>query len=145
MSNEQVLLRETFTIAGGDFGHAGRVSTSIKSMLKQIGFTSDVVRRVAIATYEAEMNVVVHADSADVTLEVSRYVIKVTLVDKGRGIQDIDLAMQEGYSTATDEIREMGFGAGMGLPNIRRNSDEFEIASVVGVGTTLGITVLSQT
>ena len=144
MSDEQVLLKETFTIAGGDFGHAGRVSTSIKSMLKQIGFPSDVVRRVAIATYEAEMNVVVHADSADVTLEVSRYVIKVTLVDKGRGIQDIDLAMQEGYSTATDEIREMGFGAGMGLPNIKRNSDEFEIASTVGVGTTLGITVLTQ-
>ncbi len=142
MSDEgQIMLRETFTVAGGDFGHAGRVSTTIKSMLKQIGFPSAVIRRTAIATYEAEMNVVVYADRADVTFEVTPKTIRVTLADQGQGIADLELAMQEGFSTATDEIREMGFGAGMGLPNIKRNSDELEINTEVGVGTTVKITI----
>ncbi len=142
MSDEgQIMLRETFTVAGGDFSHAGRVSTTIKSMLKQIGFPSAVIRRTAIATYEAEMNVVVYADRADVTFEVTPKTIRVTLADQGQGIADLELAMQEGFSTATDEIREMGFGAGMGLPNIKRNADELEINSEVGVGTTVKITI----
>jgi serine/threonine-protein kinase RsbT len=136
-----VVLREEFSVRGGDFGHAGEVSTTIKSMLKQIGFPSDVVRRVAIATYEAEMNVVVYADEATVTFEATPKAIRVTLRDKGRGIADIELAMQEGYSTATEEIREMGFGAGMGLPNIKKNSDDLAIDSEVGVGTTVRFTV----
>jgi len=139
-----IVLREEFSVRGGDFGHAGEVSTTIKAMLKQIGFPSDVVRRVAIATYEAEMNVVVYADEAIVTFEATPTVITVTLADRGRGIRDIDLAMQEGWSTATDEIREMGFGAGMGLPNIRKNSDDLSIDSEVGVGTTVKITVLAR-
>lgn len=145
MSDESgIVLRETFVVKGGDFSHAGEVSTTIKSMLKRIGFPSTVIRRVAIATYEAEMNVVVYADEADVTFEATPEAIRVVLKDRGRGIEDIDLAMQEGYSTATDEIREMGFGAGMGLPNIKRNSDNLEIDSQVGVGTTVQITVLAR-
>ncbi len=143
--SEQIMLRETFSVRGGDFGHAGQVSTTIKSMLKQIGFPASIVRRVAIATYEAEMNVVVYADEAVVTFEATPDVIRVILADKGRGIEDLDLAMREGYSTATDEIREMGFGAGMGLPNIKKNSDDLEIDSKVGVGTTVKITVLAKT
>jgi len=139
----EVMLKEQFSVTGRDFGRAGRVSTTIKSMLKQIGFSADVIRRVAIATYEAEMNVVVYADSATVTFEVTPAEITVTLADQGRGIADIEQAMQEGFSTATDEIREMGFGAGMGLPNIRKNSDDLEVTSEVGVGTTVRIKVLA--
>ncbi len=139
-----IVLKEQFTVTGRDFGRAGTVSTTIKSMLKQIGFSPDVIRRVAIATYEAEMNVVVYADRATVTFEVTPAEITVTLEDQGRGIADIEQAMQEGFSTATDEIREMGFGAGMGLPNIKKNSDDLEVTSEVGVGTTVRIKVLAR-
>ena len=138
-----VVLKEQFSVTGRDFGRAGSVSTTIKSMLKQIGFPPDVVRRVAIATYEAEMNVVVYADRATVTFEVTPAAITVTLEDQGRGIADIEQAMREGYSTATDEIREMGSGAGMGLPNIKKNSDDLEVTSEVGVGTIVRIKVLA--
>ncbi len=139
-----IVLKEQFSVTGRDFGRAGTVSTTIKSKLKQIGFPPDVIRRVAIATYEAEINVVVYADRATVTFEVTPTEITVTLEDQGRGIADIEQAMQEGFSTATDEIREMGFGAGMGLPNIKKNSDDFEVTSEVGVGTTVRIKVLAR-
>ena len=139
-----IVLKEQFSVTGRDFGRAGTVSTTIKSKLKQIGFSPDVIRRVAIATYEAEINVVVYADRATVTFEVTPSEITVTLEDQGRGIADIEQAMQEGFSTATDEIREMGFGAGMGLPNIKKNSDDFEVTSEVGVGTTVRIKVLAR-
>ena len=139
-----IVLKEQFSVTGRDFGRAGTVSTTIKSMLKQIGFSPDVIRRVAIATYEAEMNVVVYADRATVTFEVTPAEITVTLEDQGRGIADIEQAMQEGFSTATDEIREMGFGAGMGLPNIKKNSDDLKVTSEVGVGTTVRIKVLAR-
>ena len=139
-----IVLKEKFSVTGRDFGRAGTVSTTIKSMLKQIGFSPDVIRRVAIATYEAEMNVVVYADRATVTFEVTPAEITVTLEDHGRGIADIEQAMQEGFSTATDEIREMGFGAGMGLPNIKKNSDDLKVTSEVGVGTTVRIKVLAR-
>jgi anti-sigma regulatory factor (Ser/Thr protein kinase) len=138
-----IVLKEQFSVTGRDFGRAGTVSTTIKSKLKQIGFPPDVIRRVAIATYEAEINVVVYADRATVTFEVTPTEITVTLEDQGRGIADIEQAMQEGFSTATDEIREMGFGAGMGLPNIKKNSDDLEVTSEVGVGTTVRIKVLA--
>jgi anti-sigma regulatory factor (Ser/Thr protein kinase) len=144
MGGKSAVFREQFHVIGRDFGHAGSVSTTIKAMLKQIGFPPDVIRRVAIATYEAEMNVVVYADRATVTFEVTPDAITVTLRDEGKGIADIDQAMQEGFSTATDEIREMGFGAGMGLPNIKRNSDELVVESEVGVGTTVKIRVLAR-
>ena len=139
-----IVLKEQFSVTGRDFGRAGTVSTTIKSKLKQIGFPPDVIRRVAIATYEAEINVVVYADRATVTFEVTPTEITVTLEDQGRGIADIEQAMQEGFSTATDEIREMGFGAGMGLPNIKKNSDDLKVTSEVGVGTTVRIKVLAR-
>jgi serine/threonine-protein kinase RsbT len=128
-------------MSGGDFTNAGRVSTAIKAMLKAVGYPSDVIRRLAIATYEAEMNVVMYARHGRLALTLDPEHIRVVLQDEGPGIPDIPLAMQEGYSTATDEMRERGFGAGMGLPNIRRNTDHFEITSEVGRGTRLEFTV----
>jgi len=135
------LYSQSFTIQGRNFFDAGKASTEIKTILKQLGIDPAIVRRVAIATYEAEMNVVMYAEEAILTLEVAPEVIKIVVDDRGAGIPDIDLAMREGYSTATPEMREMGFGAGMGLPNIKKNSDELKIASAVGKGTRLEITM----
>lgn len=136
-----VLFFQEFSITGKDFTNAGSVSTEIKSILKEIGFDPAVIRRAAIASYEAEMNVVMYAYRAVVRLSATPTTIRIELEDVGQGIENIDLAMQEGYSTATPEMREMGFGAGMGLPNIRRNADDFEISSEVGKGTRLAITI----
>ena len=135
------LYKITFTIRGGDFDTAGEVSTRIKAVLKSIGINSNIIRRVAIATFEAEMNVVIHADNGKLDFCLTPKKISITVNDKGKGIEDIDLAMKEGYSTATDEMREMGFGAGMGLPNIKKNSDEFKLESEVDVGTTLYLAI----
>jgi serine/threonine-protein kinase RsbT len=132
---------DSFTIQGRNFLDAGQVSTEIKSVLKDLGIEPAVIRRVAIATYEAEMNVVMYADEARLTLRVTPQAIRITIDDRGPGIPDIGLAMQEGYSTATHEMREMGFGAGMGLPNIRKNADDFRITSTVGRGTTIEIRI----
>ncbi|MCX6269939.1 MAG: ATP-binding protein [Bacteroidetes bacterium] len=126
-----------FHIDGHDFASAGLVSTHIKTILKSIGYNPLLIRRVAISTYEAEMNVVMHAKKADVMLTTSEKEIQVLIRDEGKGIEDIELAMKEGYSTATDEQRAMGFGAGMGLPNIKRNTDNLQIESQVGKGTTI--------
>ena len=131
----------SFTIQGRNFLDAGLVSTEIKSMLREVGLNPSLVRRVAIATYEAEMNVVMYADQATLTVELTPRTITILVRDRGPGIPDVDLAMQEGYSTATPEMREMGFGAGMGLPNIRKNADRFTVTSEMGKGTTLAITV----
>lgn len=131
---------KVFGIRGKDFFDAGRASTEIKAILKELGVDPVVVRRVAIAAYEAEMNVVMYAEKAEVTLEVTPSRVRMVVRDTGPGIPDIDLAMREGYSTATPEMREMGFGAGMGLPNIKRNSDAFAISSVEGKGATLDMT-----
>ena len=130
-----------YEIAGRDFTNAGRVSTGIKDILKGMGIRPDIVRRVAIASYEAEMNMVMYSHGGTLTLRVSPSDVTMQVVDKGPGIQDVALAMQEGYSTATQEMREMGFGAGMGLPNIKKNADVFEIVSAVGMGTSLMIQV----
>jgi anti-sigma regulatory factor (Ser/Thr protein kinase) len=132
-----LLLSREFTIQGNDFTNAGMVSTEVKAVLKKIGFDPKLVRRVAICTYEGEMNVVMHADSARVTLAVSPEAIDVLIDDAGKGIPDVELALQEGFTTATEEMRAMGFGSGMGLPNINRNTDELEITSEVGKGTRL--------
>lgn len=134
---EEVILTQRFTIHGDDFASAGMVSTEVKSILKKIGLDPKLVRRVAISTYEGEMNVVMHAEDAEVTLFITPKSISVTIADRGSGIPDISLAMREGWSTATEEMRAMGFGSGMGLPNIRRNADEMHIDSEVGKGTTL--------
>jgi anti-sigma regulatory factor (Ser/Thr protein kinase) len=137
------LLEQDFTVEGGDFIHAGEVSSKIKTILKEIGIKQEVIRRTAIATYEAEMNVVCYADRAKFHLAITPDQLKIVIKDEGQGIKDIDLAMQEGYSTASDAIREMGFGAGMGLPNIKRNVDDLRITSVVGEGTRVEMVILT--
>ena len=131
---------QSFTVQGKDFFDAGRASAEIKAILKELGVDPLVVRRVAIATYEAEMNVVMYAEKAELTLEVTPRRVRILVNDTGPGIPNIDLAMQEGYSTATPEMREMGFGAGLGLPNIKRNSDGFTISSSGGKGASLEMT-----
>jgi anti-sigma regulatory factor (Ser/Thr protein kinase) len=131
----------SFWIQGSDFGDAGKASTEIKTILKQLGVDSSVVRRVAITSYEAEMNVVMYARRANLQFEVTPNRITIVVDDEGPGIPDIQLAMKEGFSTATDEMREMGFGAGLGLPNIKRNCDDLKIESKVGKGTRLEITI----
>ena len=130
-----------YHVLGRDFTNAGKVSTQIKDTLKRLGINPMVVRRVAIVSYEAEMNIVMYATRGRVLLNVSSESVSLRIDDEGPGIPDINLAMQEGWSTATPEMREMGFGAGMGLPNIRKNSDEFNISSEVGRGTQLFIQV----
>ena len=130
-----------YTITGRDFSNAGKVSTSIKETLKRLGLNPAVVRRIAIVSYEAEMNLVMYAVQGKIQLTVSPETVTINVQDNGPGIPDIELAMQEGYSTATPEMREMGFGAGMGLPNIRKNADDFNINSEVGQGTQLCIRV----
>jgi anti-sigma regulatory factor (Ser/Thr protein kinase) len=127
----------TYSLGEGGFADAGRVSTTIKDTLKRIGVPPEILRRVAIAAYEAEMNVTMYAHDGVATLRVEREAVELEVHDEGPGIPDTDLALQEGYSTATPEMREMGFGAGMGLPNMKRVSDDFEIDSVVRRGTRL--------
>ncbi len=135
------VFEQKYEVSGRDFTNAGRVSTAIKETLKQLGIQPTIVRRVAIASYEAEMNVVMYAAHALFHLRVSAEAVDIEVEDSGPGIEDLDLAMQEGYSTATPEMREMGFGAGLGLPNIKKNADDFVIESEVGRGTKLMIRV----
>jgi len=129
----------TYEIVGGNFSRAGKASTTIMDILKEIGIDAEVARRATIAAFEAEMNLVMYAERGQMTLYVTPELIHIHLQDQGPGIPDIALALQEGYSTATPEMREMGFGAGMGLPNIKKNSERFEISSVVNQGTVLDI------
>ena len=128
-------LRETFPVAADDFVTAGEASGRIKRILKKLGVSSGVVRRISIASYEAEINLVIHSDGGQMELVVDENEITLHVTDIGPGIPDIDKAMQEGYSTASEDARMMGFGAGMGLCNMARNSDRFDIQSQVGVGT----------
>jgi len=140
MSDESVLSQQ-FEITGGDFSNAGRTSTSIKEILQEIGIDPSITIRASIAAYEAEMNVVMYAQKGKLTLNITPEKLHFRLEDKGPGIENVDMAIQEGFSTATDEMREMGFGAGMGLPNIKKNADKFEISSIPGEGTSLDITI----
>ncbi len=133
----EVLYKETFRIIGNDFEHGGEAAARVKAILKQLAFPTDAIRRLSIANFEAEMNVIMYADDAEMELAVLPDAVRVTFADHGQGIPDIAWAMQEGNSTATPEMRARGFGAGLGLPNIKRNSDEFSISSIVSVGTTL--------
>ncbi|MEW6410971.1 MAG: ATP-binding protein [Candidatus Zixiibacteriota bacterium] len=141
---DDILLSNEFFIEGSDFSKAGMVSTEVKSILKKIGFDPKLVRRVAISTYEGEMNVVMHAKRARVTLAITPRMVEVVIDDEGKGIPDVEAAMQEGFTTATEEMRAMGFGSGMGLPNIKRNSDDLLVTSEVGKGTKLQIRFLTQ-
>ncbi|MFV0591350.1 MAG: ATP-binding protein [Draconibacterium sp.] len=126
-----------FDIASGDFKRAGRASSQIKKVLKQLQVNPKIIKRIVVAIYEAEVNVVAHSVGGKLTALVSENSIEVSLSDNGPGIKDIEQAMQEGYSTATKEVRDMGFGAGMGLPNIRKNTDELRVTSEWGFGTTV--------
>ena len=126
-----------FNIDGEDFSSAGEASVAVKKKLRQLGFPSDVIRRCSIAMYEGEINMVIHANGGDADIYVDDKTIRIVLKDTGPGIKDVEQAMQEGYSTAPDNIRALGFGAGMGLPNMKRYSDTFGIDSVVGQGTTI--------
>lgn len=130
---EQITFR--FEVDGSDFTSAGQASVQVKKSLRQLGIPPEIIRRVSIAMYEGEINMVIHAGGGEAIVTVTEEEITITLSDKGPGIKDIEKAMQEGYSTATDNVRSLGFGAGMGLPNMKRYTDSMEIKSEVGVGT----------
>lgn len=137
----EVLYNKSFRIVGRDFANAGTVSVKIKKILKEIGVRPEVVYKVSICCYEAEMNVIMYAKTATLDFKITSDEVIITIEDEGPGIENIELAMQEGYSTATSEIREMGFGAGLGLPNIKNNSDEFKIDTEIFKGTKLYIKI----
>ncbi len=130
-----------YDIDGENFTSAGEASVRIKKMLREMGFSSDVIRRVSVAMYEGEINMVIHANGGTADVSVSAEKIEIVLADNGPGIPDIELAMQEGYSTAPDNIRSLGFGAGMGLPNMKRYTDDMRIESEIGRGTTIYMAV----
>ena len=130
-----------FEIDGENFTSAGEASVRIKKMLREMGFTPEIIRRVSVAMYEGEINMVIHANGGDADVNVYCDRIEIVLADRGPGIPNIELAMQEGYSTAPDNIRSLGFGAGMGLPNMKRYTDDMKIESEVGKGTTIVMTV----
>lgn len=136
--------QERFPVEAGDFASAGEVSATIKQKLKKIGVAQALVRRVAIVSYEAELNMIIHSLGGEMVLELSPREIRIIYDDVGPGIPDISLAMQEGYSTAPESIRMMGFGAGMGLPNMKKYTDEMKVESQVGVGTTVTMRVYVQ-
>ena len=123
------------------FTRAGEASSDVKRKLKQMGVNPEAIRKVAIAMYEGEINMVIHADGGEITVEITPEKIDMILDDKGPGIKDVELAMQAGYSTAPDEIRSLGFGAGMGLPNMKKYSDQMEIDTRIGEGTKITMTV----
>ncbi len=128
-----------YQVSGDDFSLAGRASSSIKKKLKQLGLPSCLIKRTAISMYEAEINMVIHAEGGDIKVDIGTDAITIVLSDQGPGIPDLELAMQEGYSTASEEARELGFGAGMGLMNIKRNSDHLQVDTEVGKGTKVTI------
>ena len=131
----------TYDVLADDFTRAGEASGAVKSVLKRLGIPPDVIRRVAIAMYEGEINMVIHAKGGKITVNVLPDEINITLADVGPGIPDIDLAMTEGYSTASDEVRDLGFGAGMGLPNMKKYADDIDLQTELGVGTTVKLIV----
>ncbi len=137
--SEELVFR--FDVDGEDFTSAGQASVQIKRNLRQLGVDPETIRRVSIAMYEGEINMVIHAGGGVAEVRVSEDCITIILDDNGPGIKDIDKAMQEGYSTAPDEIRSLGFGAGMGLPNMKRHTDSLVIESTVGVGTRITMKV----
>jgi anti-sigma regulatory factor (Ser/Thr protein kinase) len=138
---DKILLKLHYDVKENDFSRAGEASSDVKKVLKKIGVNPESIRKLAISMYEAEINMVIHANGGEIDVYVSETYIKAVLKDRGPGIKDLSLAMQEGYSTATDMVRELGFGAGMGLPNIKKYSDDLKIDTKIGEGTTLEITV----
>ncbi len=137
--SEQLLF--TFDVDGDDFTSAGQASSQVKRNLRQLGIAPDIIKRVSIAMYEGEINMVIHAGGGTAEVAVTEEHIEIVLKDQGPGIKDIEQAMQEGFSTAPDDVRSLGFGAGMGLPNMKRYSDYMNIESEIGVGTTITMRV----
>lgn len=135
------ILSLNYQVNGSDLQSAGVASSNVKKVLRKLGVSPDVIRKVAISMYEAEINMVIHANGGVIDVSISPEQIRVVLADNGPGIENIDLAMKEGYSTAPQTIREMGFGAGMGLPNIKKYADNMNITSELGKGTTVEIIV----
>ncbi len=135
------LLSLHYEVSGTDFTCAGEASGKIKKNLKELGFPTNIVRNVAIAVYEGEINMVIHGGGGVIDVEISPDCISIILADQGPGIPDVSLAMQEGYSTAPENVRQLGFGAGMGLPNIKKYTDEMIIETEVGKGTTIKLKV----
>ena len=133
-----------YDVSAYDFTRAGEASGKLKRSLKALGFSSAVTRNVAIAVYEAEINMVIHAEGGVIDATVTPECITVVLADKGPGIPDVELAMKEGYSTAPENVRSLGFGAGMGLPNIKKYTDEMKIDTVIGEGTTITLKVYNE-
>ena len=131
-----------FDVEGNDFTSAGQASVQVKKNLRQLGLDSDTIRRVSIAMYEGELNMVIHAGGGTADVIVNEDYIEIILADNGPGIKDIEQAMQAGYSTASETIRSLGFGAGMGLPNMKKNTDSMEITSTLGVGTRIVMRVM---
>lgn len=134
----------TYEVPADDFTRAGEASSDVKSKLKKMGVDPEIVRKVAIAMYEGEINMVIHANGGKIDVTVSPEEIVMILKDQGPGIEDIELAMQAGYSTAPENIRSLGFGAGMGLPNMKKYTDELNIDSVIGTGTTVTMKINMQ-
>ncbi len=134
-------MHQEYTVIEGDFVNAGKASSSVKKTLKQLNVDPSKVKRVVVALYEAEVNAIAHAYGGKVLVDIDSDKIRMIVADKGPGIPDIALAMQEGYSTARPEVRDMGFGAGMGLPNMQKNVDKLNVTSEVGVGTTIEMEV----
>ena len=137
--NDALIFR--FEVDGEDFTSAGQASVQIKKNLRQLGMNPEIIRKVSIAMYEGEINMVIHAGGGIATVTIADGYIEIELADHGPGIEDIEKAMMEGYSTAPDNVRSLGFGAGMGLPNMKRYTDNMEIESEVGVGTTIKMRV----
>ena len=137
----EAVMKLHYDVDGSDFTVAGEASGSVKKVLKQLGVSSEAVRKVAIAMYECEINMVIHANGGTIDVEISSEKIVIIMTDIGPGIPDLDLAMKEGFSTADHSVRELGFGAGMGLPNMKRYSDEMYIDTVVGIGTTVKLVI----
>jgi len=131
-----------FVVVEGDFSNAGKASSEIKKILKQLNIDNQKIKKMVVAVYEAEVNAIAHAYGGTIFVDIDEQKISVIIKDVGPGIPDIELAMQKGYSTASQKVREMGFGAGMGLPNIKNNVDELEIKTEVGVGTEIKMVVI---
>jgi serine/threonine-protein kinase RsbT len=134
-------LKLEYEVPGDNLARAGEASSEVKRILKQLGLPSDIIRRVAIAMYEGEINMVIHGGGGKIFVDISPQCIFISLVDQGPGIEDVELAMRAGWSTASDRVRSLGFGAGMGLPNMKKYTDELEIKTQVGRGTTVNIKV----
>lgn len=138
---EESIMTLKYTVSPTDFTRAGEASSDVKKKLKQLGVSPEAIRKVAIAMYEGEINMVIHAEGGHITVDITPTKIIMELKDVGPGIEDVDRAMQAGYSTAPDQVRSLGFGAGMGLPNMKKYSDTMKIDTVIGVGTTVTMSV----